>query len=127
MENLRSDAMGGIAIAVVGGRAYSGRVQTPFGLAPGLDPNVVIRHFAKALARVLDPRRVQGRPQGRHCRVKSVPGWNCSAANAVGAAVPMEIQRHVRGLLASLYVFEQVYMITMVQACVRRSKRWIRP
>jgi myosin heavy subunit len=34
----------------------------------------------------------------------------------------MEIQRHVRGLLASLYVFEQVHMITMVQACVRRKQ-----
>jgi hypothetical protein len=34
----------------------------------------------------------------------------------------MEIQRHVRGLLASLYVFEQVYMITMVQVCVRRNQ-----
>ena len=34
----------------------------------------------------------------------------------------MEIQRHVRGLLASLYVFEQVYMITKVQACVRRKQ-----
>jgi hypothetical protein len=34
----------------------------------------------------------------------------------------MKNQRHVRGLLTSLYVFEQVYMITTVQACVRRKQ-----
>jgi hypothetical protein len=34
----------------------------------------------------------------------------------------LEIQRHVRGLLVSLYVFKQVHMITMVQACVRRKQ-----
>jgi hypothetical protein len=48
-------------------------------------PEFVNRHFAKALARVLGPKRLQGRPQGRYCRAKSVPGWYCSAANAVGA------------------------------------------
>jgi hypothetical protein len=32
----------------------------------------------------------------------------------------IEIQRHVRGYLASLSVCEQIYMITLVQACLRR-------
>jgi hypothetical protein len=33
----------------------------------------------------------------------------------------IEIQRHVRGYLASLNVCEQIYMITLVQACLRRK------
>lgn len=33
----------------------------------------------------------------------------------------IEIQRHVRGLIASLFVYEQIYKITVAQACVRRK------
>lgn len=33
----------------------------------------------------------------------------------------IEIQRHVRGLIASWYVYDEIYKIKLVQACVRRK------
>jgi IQ calmodulin-binding motif len=33
----------------------------------------------------------------------------------------IEIQRHVRGLIASWYVYDELYKITLVQACARRK------
>jgi IQ calmodulin-binding motif len=34
----------------------------------------------------------------------------------------IEIQRHVRGLIASLHVYDDIYKITLAQACVRRKQ-----